>query len=346
MELAIIGAGVAGLAAAHTLRQTRPDIAITVFEKSRGVGGRAATRRANGAVFDHGAQYVKAPTPELAALLQHTLAHDTLVDIGLPVWTFDRTGTIAAGDPAQNDEHKWTYSDGLTRLAKELSRDLTLRLGTRLGRIVLADNRYTLYDDQESALSSVDAILFTPPAPQTAALIAASTLPDAAQTAIGAELANARYRPCLTLTLGYDAVLRDRPFYALVNSDKQHPVSWLAYEHRKPGRTIGDQHVLIAQMAPAWSDERWHDAEPLLAEQINGILSELLDEPLPAPRWTNRQGWRYALPDAGADFDVLNSAQPGLFFAGDATAGQGRVHRAIEEGWRVAALIAERYAAS
>ncbi|MBC8074885.1 MAG: FAD-dependent oxidoreductase, partial [Chloroflexales bacterium] len=36
MRLAIIGAGVAGLAAARALRANRPDIAVTLFEKSRG----------------------------------------------------------------------------------------------------------------------------------------------------------------------------------------------------------------------------------------------------------------------------------------------------------------------
>lgn len=340
MDLAIIGAGLAGLAAAQRLRTTRPDISVTILEKSRGVGGRAATRRLHDAIFDHGAQYLKAPTPELRALIQQALPHDTLVDIALPVFVFDQHGTIAPGDPAQNDDAKWTYSDGLTRLAKELARNLTVRPATRLSRIALADGRYQLYDDQDAPIGSVDAVLLTPPAPQTAALIGASALPADAQTAIQAELSRATYRPCLTLTLGYDAVLRERPFYALVNTDKQHPIAWLAYEHRKPGRAMGGQHVLIAQMAPGWSMEHEADPEPLLAEQIGALLGELLGEALPAPRWTNRQGWRYALPDGSADFETLNRIQPGLFFAGDFTAGQGRLHRAIEEGWRVAELIA------
>ncbi|MDX1531103.1 MAG: NAD(P)-binding protein, partial [Rhodothermales bacterium] len=61
--LAIIGAGAAGLAAAFGLRDS--GVAVTLFEKSRGVSGRAATRRrtADGQTwrYDHGAQYVKAP---------------------------------------------------------------------------------------------------------------------------------------------------------------------------------------------------------------------------------------------------------------------------------------------
>ena len=51
MKLAIIGAGVAGLAAARALRQRRPDLAITIYEQSRSLGGRVATRPARWLYF-------------------------------------------------------------------------------------------------------------------------------------------------------------------------------------------------------------------------------------------------------------------------------------------------------
>ena len=43
MKIAIIGSGISGLAAARTLNKIAD---ITIFEKSRGIGGRIATRRA------------------------------------------------------------------------------------------------------------------------------------------------------------------------------------------------------------------------------------------------------------------------------------------------------------
>lgn len=337
-NIAIIGAGVAGLAAAHKLRSDRPELEITIFEKSRGVGGRAATRRANSALFDHGAQYVKGGSPDVERLLRHTLPHDTLRNISLPVWTFDRNGVIVEGDPQQNDQPKWTYSDGLTRLAKELARDLDVRTQTRIERIERRDHEYVLIDDAGREVGSANAILLTPPAPQTRSLIAASTLDHDTQPLLD-ELGKARYRPCLTITLGFDPILRDRPFYALVNTDKAHPLSWLAYEHTKPDRATDGQHVLIAQMAPQWSRDHWDDNLLTLTDRVTTMLRALLNEELPPPRWADRQGWRYALPDDGSDFNALNNAIPGVFFAGDFTVGQGRVHRAIEEGRRVADRI-------
>ena len=55
-KVAVIGAGISGLMCARTL--VDHGFPVTLFEKSRGVGGRMATRRTHdGLRFDHGAQY-------------------------------------------------------------------------------------------------------------------------------------------------------------------------------------------------------------------------------------------------------------------------------------------------
>ncbi|MFN3164316.1 MAG: FAD-dependent oxidoreductase, partial [Pseudohongiellaceae bacterium] len=64
--IAIVGAGLAGIAAA---RQLAPLADVTVFEKSRGPGGRMATRRAGDFQFDHGAQFFTARTESFRSLL-------------------------------------------------------------------------------------------------------------------------------------------------------------------------------------------------------------------------------------------------------------------------------------
>ncbi|MGI9521779.1 MAG: NAD(P)-binding protein, partial [Hyphomicrobiaceae bacterium] len=56
-RIAIIGAGLSGLVLARALQ---PQAAVTVFDKSSGVGGRMATRYDDAFSFDHGAQYFRA----------------------------------------------------------------------------------------------------------------------------------------------------------------------------------------------------------------------------------------------------------------------------------------------
>ena len=59
---AIIGAGMAGLTCAQRLSHTNSHISL--WEKSRGIGGRMAQRRWESTRFDHGAQYLQAKSPE------------------------------------------------------------------------------------------------------------------------------------------------------------------------------------------------------------------------------------------------------------------------------------------
>ena len=64
----VLGAGVAGLACARELaRAGRPCV---VLERSRGVGGRCATRRIEGQAVDHGIALLHARTPGFAAVLR------------------------------------------------------------------------------------------------------------------------------------------------------------------------------------------------------------------------------------------------------------------------------------
>lgn len=342
MKLAIVGAGAAGLAAARQLHQRQPTLAITIYEKSRGLGGRAATRRRDGFVFDHGAQYFKSPSPAVEHLLTKELATDSLHDIGHPVWTFDRHNTITEGDRAQNADPKWVYRDGLNRLGKLLASDLDVQHEIRIGRLqqINTDSHtgigYKLYDVDGQLRDIADMVLLTPPAPQIIDILNASEIDQAIREIVQTELTKATYRRCLSLALAYDHVI-ERPFYALVNTDRAHPISWLGLEHKKgPERCPEGHSLLLPQMAAQFSLDHWETPPnsliPIVAEQVSALLGVDLRTPL----WGDVQRWRYALPNSSADFVTLNQTNSGLFFAGDYTTKQGRVHLAIESGWRVA----------
>jgi renalase len=343
MRLAIIGAGLAGLAAARRLRELRPAVETTIYEKSRGLGGRAATRRRAGCVFDHGAQLFRTPSDALFQLVRGELPAEDLHAIEGSVWVFDQTNTIAEGDPMQNREPKWTYRDGISRLGKLLGAGLAIRTETRIARLEREHAGYRLIDVEGRAVGSADAVLLTPPAPQSADILRASEVDPALRAQLANELERASYRRCISLTLAYPQPIA-RPFYALVNADRAHPISWLALEHLKGAeRCPPGQSLLIAQMAAGWSLARWDATPEALVAEAADLVSALLDEELRAPAWSDIQRWRYALPDTGCDFAALNAAgaSVGLFFAGDYTAGLGRVHLAIEQGWRAAELIGE-----
>jgi len=354
-EIAIVGAGMAGLAAGRALAAAGH--AVRVYEKSRGVGGRLATRRVDGFSFDHGAQYFRAPTAELAALA----AASGAVDIGRPVWVFDSASRVAEGDPAQNAEPKWTWAAGATALAHHLADGLPIAFETLVASFDTTPDpgapfgrRYTLRDGSNAALGAADAILLTPPAPQTAALVAAGVLETERRELLLEALGQIRYRRSIALTFAYDR-RPDVPWYALVNADRGHAISWLACEHDKPGRAPEGAGLLIAQMADSWSATHWEelakghfawaDAPPEPAVAAAALVAALVGQELGPPRWVNLQRWRWALPDNAIDVAGLNALRDGLYLAGDMAAGQGRLHLAIQAGWRAAERIAADIAA-
>jgi renalase len=58
IEVAVIGAGIAGLTCAQKLQQAGKSVVL--IDKSRGLGGRLATRRLAGTHADHGVCYLQA----------------------------------------------------------------------------------------------------------------------------------------------------------------------------------------------------------------------------------------------------------------------------------------------
>jgi hypothetical protein len=346
-SLCIVGAGAAGAKAAHALRST--DVDVTVLEKSGGVCGRAATRRRDDCRYDHGANYIKDPDDRTEALVRD-LGADGLVDVEEPVWTFGADGEIQPGEP--RDEHKWTWSAGITQLAKRLfaRTDATVHRRTRVESIRRdADAAWTLTDTDGDPYGPFDALLLTPPAPQTAALLEATEYAETASAAAADRLERLRtataavdYRTIRTLVFHYPFEL-DRPWYALVDVDKSHPVGWVAREECKDGHVPDGESVLIVQMSPDWSTTHYDDPLESAAEAGAGLVADLVgDDRLRDPDWVDDQGWRYALPESGVDDAAARAPEPdGLFVAGDWVVGEGRVHRAVWSGHDAGERIAD-----
>ncbi len=335
-SIAIIGAGCSGLAAAHTLRDA--GWRVTLYEQSPEVGGRAISRTTAGFTFDPGAQYIKRGAPASVALITARFSTPNLLDIAKPVWIFDGAGSIQEGDPVQNADPKWNYRHGLITLPQLMAAPLHIHFATSIHHVQQTPDGWSLFDPQGHVIGNSTHLLISIPAPQALTLIAASRLDGNIQQAIGHQLSRARYNPLISLALGYHPRPIKRPYYALVNIDKAHAISWLAWEHEKsPARTPADAGLLIAQMAPQYSHEHWHEDDKALVRDVAQRINQLIAEPLPVPAFSDVQRWPYALPATKIDADALNTLTlpTRLAFCGDAFVG-GRVHLALEHGIAVA----------
>lgn len=348
MDVAIVGAGAAGAAAAYALRDAAA--AVTVFEESGGVSGRAATRRKNDCRYDYGANYVKSDDERVARLLTEELDAARLVDVPEPVYAFDADGEISEG--RDDDARKWSYEGGIARLGERLfdRTDATVRLDTRIDGLARTDDGWRLAGTGDATpAGGFDAVVLTPPAPRTAALLGATDRDgtdreDGRLTAAREAVAGVDYRSVVAAVLHYPFEL-DYPWYALVNADKDHEVGWLSREELKPGHVPAGESLLVVQMGQAWSAAHVDDdTEALVGAAVDGVAG-LLDERLADPDWTDHRRWRYALPAEGldeAEGDRERRERAGMYFAGDWVVGEGRVHAALHSGLNVGGRIAER----
>jgi predicted NAD/FAD-dependent oxidoreductase len=340
----------AGLAAACRLQGKA---AVTLFEKSRGVAGRAATRRhprptvyppphdPEAIHYDHGANYFTLEDAAVERLVRSLDAVPAVIDA--PIWTHDAAGRIRPGDPERDQSDKLTYEAGIKTLGSALHARSGADLRTRV-RIAscerAGDGRWALVDDEGRSHASFDAVLLTAPGPQSAEILARSSgLDPDVQSVLAEAVGAASYRAQFTVVLGYEQRLAiDAPFYALVDTSGEHPVAWLGREEAKPGHVPKGRSVLVAQMSEAWTQQHYDDersaVEKAAAQEVAALLASVLQgsTDLAAPQWSGSQRWRYALPGEGyADgYDAAESS--GLFLAGDAAAGKGRVALALASG--------------
>lgn len=342
-DICIVGAGLAGAGVAYALRDE--PVSVTLFEKSRGVGGRAATRRRDGCRYDHGANYIKDSDEKTADLIS-SLGTDGLIDIAQPVWPFAADGRISESD--RPESHKWTWESGITQFAKRLfeETDATINYQTRIAALRRGRAGWTLSETDGGAYGPFDAVVLTPPAPQTADLLAATEIlgTDADLSAATAAVADVPYRTIRTIVLHYQFEL-DRPYYALVNTDRDHDVGWVSRESCKAGHVPAGEELLIVQLSPEWSTAHYDtplaEAGAVVAEKVASLLG---DERLTDPDWMDDQGWRYALPDAAADSESLSSlAAADLYVAGDWVVGEGRAHAALWNGIELGETVADTY---
>ena len=362
-SIAIIGAGISGLAAAHILVDAGQK--VTLFEKDTGVGGRATTRQRSGFIYDFGVQYIKGGSPISTTWITQRFRVPDLIDINKPIWTFDAEGHIQEGDPIQNADPRWNYGSGLVALAKRMAEGLDIRLETNIAHMERTTMGWNLFGVSGNPLEAgggklpthnppdcvstplhsrpYEQLLITIPAAEAVAIVESSQMPGDLQEHMLANLRKARYKPLISVMLGYKPRPRERPYYALVNTDKGHAISWLAWEHEKAAERVPeDCGLLIAQMAAQYSLDHWQTPAEELVSDVANLVAALIDEPLHEAVFSDMHRWRYALPAEKAEANGLNAVTlaHGLAFCGDGFVG-GRVHLALEHGIEVAQQLSK-----
>lgn len=324
-RVGIVGAGLAGLAAARTLVAAGRD--VVVFDKEAVPGGRLTSLSLGEFTFDPGATSIAPFDAALGRVIQNELDTTDLVVIDKPVYLHDGFRTSPRGVTASSVK-RLVYSHGIRRLPSLLSSGLDLRLGCRIDSFEShSDDSYSLEGE------SFDAIVIAIPSPIAMDLLFKSGDPR--------RLSNVRFRTCLSLCLGFETPL-EPPYHALVGPDQTHPLSWLSVESAKcPGRAPDGQTALVAQMSAEYSLRRFDLDDDLIIEETLIDVSRLLGKGFSVPVVSKVVRFQYSHPETTATFESVNSPLSRVVIAGDGLMA-GRTELAYETGTRAAHLLLDQ----
>lgn len=328
-DVLVIGAGIAGLTAARAL--FRAGFAVEVLEKSRGVGGRAATRTVHGARVDHGAQFFTARDPGFRAEVDVWL-RDGVARVwadGFPSWS--AAGGWVDAEPGANP--RYACPDGMNALGKRLAEGLAVTRGARAVAVRPADGAWEV-ELEGGGRRRAPRVAVTAPVPQALELLSAVDLPSALRAGLEA----VSYAPCFAVMAGYpDAPAPAWPGVRLPD----HPdLAWIANDGAKRDAG-GDGTVLVLHATPAFTRRRYDDPPAAVVADLLRAASAVVPW-AERPAWTDHQRWRYALAEAPHPERALLAAQ-GLVLCGDGFGGEagGRLESAYLSGLAAAALLGE-----
>ena len=263
-EIVIIGAGLAGLAAGQILRETKHNLLL--LDKGRRVGGRMSTRRANGFLFNHGAQFVTARSAQF-----HDICNRAQQAGQLANWPIAGRVNAFSGTPAMRG------------LAEFIGEGLKIQQQAEVQKITKLQEGLIQLELIDGSEMHCHHLIVTCPAPQTARLLyaAAPELSACADQVI--------YAPCWTVMAGVPKPLN------LPNTLIQTPsgpIGWATYEPTRPGAS---QTAAVTLQASAEFSKSHLEAEPVdICCQLLAAFAEQQNTALPSPSYSAAHRWRYA----------------------------------------------------
>ena len=318
-QVAIIGAGLAGLSCASAL--VKAGMQVKVFEKSRGVAGRMSTRKGDGWQCDHGARYFTARDPTFQQQLAVWLEQGAAAQWHTPIGVYENQVWY----PSKPSDARYVGTPWMTSPAHHLAKSLEIHAGHTITSINRVQENWQLHTAEHGLLDyQPDWVISAIPAPQALALTKAI---DPAIT----DLHNkAKTEGCWTMMLRFNEAIA-MPFEAAFINEGI--LSWVARNNAKPQRTGEEVWVIHAQSQ--WSQDHI-DADPLaIAPQMIAAFLALGGK---APAEYAIQRWRYASSDTSLQEGFHCDFERSIGYCGDWLHG-GRVEGAWLSGHALANTI-------
>jgi renalase len=332
--VAVVGAGLAGLTCAQRLAQA--GYTVRVFEKSRGVGGRMATRRlqwqddsgqAHTASVDHGTASFTARSPAFSGFVADAAEAGLLAP-----WSPQKAmGSFESLD----GPNAWVATPDMPALCRHLALAAAWVGQARVAALHHKSSGWEVIGDEGPLGEGFDHVLLAIPPAQAAELVRP-------HRSDWAELA-ARWpmRPCWTLMAVVDQGGGENgggPSWNLALPTRG-PLASIIRNDAKPGRTSDPLRATwVAHATAAWSQTQLDSPAPGVEAQLKAAVAQWLGQPL-VWRHTTVHRWLYASASR-AETALVNrfwlDAGLGLGMCGDFLGGAG-----VEGAWTSGRALAD-----
>jgi renalase len=276
-KIAVIGAGMSGITLAKKLSNSNE---VTVFDKSRGFGGRMTTRRTDDFHFDHGAQFFTAKSDEFKDLCQKAKDDDIIEE-----WKCRFVEIIDSDINAQSrigSDPYFVAKPQMNSLCKYVGKDLNILRSKQVESANFDDNKWTLKTSQGEIFDNFDYLFLAIPSHQAINLIPKSFK-------YFDIVSNIKMTGCFTLMLGFKEDLKIDFDAALVSESI---INWISINSSKPERLAG--FSMVVNSDNQWADNNIEEDLEVVKQKMTTSLKKIINFDLNNINYNNIHRWKYA----------------------------------------------------
>ncbi|MDJ0553091.1 MAG: FAD-dependent oxidoreductase [Microcoleaceae cyanobacterium MO_207.B10] len=299
-DITVIGAGVAGLVCAQQLQQT--GYSVVVLEKSRGVGGRMATRRVSATRADHGVRYLE-PTGKFLQQLINFLENKNngpSSESILQLWTDKIYELTQSRGQLLVPKRCYVTPQGMNSVGKFLAEGLEIWFSRRVENMkpTAEKNWHLNLEITNDAATEKPtqvisrAVVVAIPAPQALMILEQPTaeIPSEFLQRLGL----VEYDPCITVMAGYSpAIYENLPQWRAIAFANDEYLAWVGFDSSK--RPQPSQPVFVIQSSAKFATTHLDttDLQPVGQELLEHTAKQLLPW-FKSPEWLQVHQWGYA----------------------------------------------------
>lgn len=310
MRVGVVGAGVAGLAAARTLVDRGH--AVKIFERGRVAGGRVATRileaielprgLSGEVAFDHGAQYFTVRDQRFSELSAEWERDRVIAKWTGRIVSFDGEGW----EDVDGSTNRYVGTPGMNAIATALANGLDIEYGTNIESLA-------------PLLNDFDRVIVAVPAGW--ARVLAANVPAVTMV------------PNWTVMAAFEARVAARFDAAFVNGSA---LGWIARNTSKPKRNWKID-CWVLQATSVWSQAHADDRPDDVGAFLMEAFDDLIPAGLPKAFFATVHRWRHATADPPLAVGAIHDAESRITLCGDWCKGS-RIEDAYLSGLEAASL--------